>query len=209
MIEIIGSLCPWEGYFISNLLLLLGCLPVSQLKSLHNFQSSSSLKDGKPISFPSSPMKIPTLLIRSSTLKFSFVVVLCLVTQSCLMFCDLMDCSPPGSSVHGDSPGKNIGEGFHALLQGIFPTQGSSPDLPNCKQILYHLSHRGSPRLLEWVTYLFSRVFSQPRNWTRVSYIGGRFLTSWVIREALESTVELSSKGVLVSGVTSSRFDGS
>ena len=37
-----------------------------------------------------------------------------------------MDCSLPGSSVHGDSPGKNTGLGCHALLQGIFPTQGSS-----------------------------------------------------------------------------------
>ena len=35
-----------------------------------------------------------------------------------------MDCSPPGSSVHGDSPGKNTELGGHALLQGIFPTQG-------------------------------------------------------------------------------------
>ena len=42
--------------------------------------------------------------------------VLCLVTQSCLTLCDLMDCSPPGSSVHGDSPGKNTGVGCHALL---------------------------------------------------------------------------------------------
>ena len=38
--------------------------------------------------------------------------------------CDPMDCSPPGSSVHGDSPDKNTGVGYHALLQGIFPTQG-------------------------------------------------------------------------------------
>ena len=38
-----------------------------------------------------------------------------------------MDCSPPGSSVHGDSPGKNTGVGCHALLQGIFPIQGSNP----------------------------------------------------------------------------------
>ena len=38
-----------------------------------------------------------------------------------------MDCSPPGSSVHGDSAGKNTGVGCHALLQGIFPTQGSNP----------------------------------------------------------------------------------
>ena len=36
-----------------------------------------------------------------------------------------MDCSPPGSSAHGDSPGKNIGVGCHALLQGIVPTQES------------------------------------------------------------------------------------
>ena len=37
-----------------------------------------------------------------------------------------MDCSPPGSSVHGDSPGKNTGVGCHVLLQGIFPTQGAT-----------------------------------------------------------------------------------
>ena len=41
-----------------------------------------------------------------------------LVTQSCLTLCNPMDCSPPGSSVHGDSPGKNTGVGCHALLQG-------------------------------------------------------------------------------------------
>ena len=41
-------------------------------------------------------------------------------------FCDPMNCSPSGSSVHGDSPGKNTGVGCHALLQGIFPTQGSN-----------------------------------------------------------------------------------
>ena len=47
--------------------------------------------------------------------------------QSCLTRCDSMDCSLPGSSVHGDSPGKNTGVGCHALLQGIFLTQGSNP----------------------------------------------------------------------------------
>ena len=40
-----------------------------------------------------------------------------------------------GLFVYGDSPGKNTGVGCHALLQGIFPTQESSPGLPNCKQI--------------------------------------------------------------------------
>ena len=47
----------------------------------------------------------------------------CLVAQSYPILCDPMDCSPPGTSAHGDSPGKNTGEGCHVLLQGIFPTQ--------------------------------------------------------------------------------------
>ena len=46
--------------------------------------------------------------------------VQCLVAQSCLTLCNPMDRSPPGSSVDGDSPGKNTGVGCHALLQGIF-----------------------------------------------------------------------------------------
>ena len=71
--------------------------------------------------------------------------LLCLVAQLWLTLCDSMDYSQPGSSVHGDSPGKNTGVGFHALLQGIFPIQGLNPGLPHCRQILYHLGHQGSP----------------------------------------------------------------
>ena len=41
--------------------------------------------------------------------------------------------------------------GCHGLLQGIFPTQGSNSALPHHRQILYWLSHQGSPRILEWV----------------------------------------------------------
>ena len=77
--------------------------------------------------------------------------VLCLVTQSCPTLCEPIDCSPPDSSVHGDSSGKNTGVGCHALLQGIFSTQGSNPGLPHCRRILYHLTHQGSPRILQWV----------------------------------------------------------
>ena len=73
--------------------------------------------------------------------------VLCLVAQSCPTLCNPRDCSPPGSSVHGDSACKNTGVGCHALLQGIFLTQGSNPGLPHCRQIPYHLSHQGSPLL--------------------------------------------------------------
>ena len=61
--------------------------------------------------------------------------VLCLLTQSCPALCDPMDCSLPGSSVHGDSLGKNTGVGCHVFLQGIFPTQGSNPGLLHCRQI--------------------------------------------------------------------------
>ena len=71
--------------------------------------------------------------------------LMCLVAQSYLTLCNPMDCSQPGFSVHGDSPGKNTGEGFHALLQGIFPTQGSNPGPLCCMWIIYHLSHQGSP----------------------------------------------------------------
>ena len=78
--------------------------------------------------------------------------VLCLVIQSCptvscLTFCDPMDCSPPGSSVHG-------------ILSWT--------------------------RILEWVVMPSSRVSSQPRDWTQVSNIVGRFFTIWATREAQE-----------------------
>ena len=82
--------------------------------------------------------------------------VLCVVTQSCPTLCDLTDCSPSGSSVHGGSPGKKTGVACHSLLQGIFPIQGSNSGLQRCRWILYHLNQQGSPRILEWVAYPFS-----------------------------------------------------
>ena len=83
-------------------------------------------------------------------------MMMCSVAQLCLTLCDPMDCSPPGSSVHGDSLGKNTRVGCHALLQGIFTIQGLNPGLPHCRQILYHLNHQGCPRILEWVAYPIS-----------------------------------------------------
>jgi len=56
-----------------------------------------------------------------------------------------------------NSPGEKTGVGSLSLLQGIFPTQGSNPGLPYCRCILYQLSHKGSPRILEWVAFAFSR----------------------------------------------------
>ena len=86
--------------------------------------------------------------------------------------------SPHGLYSPWNSLGQNTGVGSLSLLQGIFATQGLNPGLPHCRQILYHLSHKGSPRILEWVAYPFSSRSSQPRNWTRISYITGRFFTN-------------------------------
>ena len=83
-----------------------------------------------------------------------------------------------------NTPGRNTGVGSLSLLQGIFPIQGLNPGLLHCKWILYQLSHKGSPRILQWVAYPFSSGSSWPRNWTRVSCIAGGFFTNWAIREA-------------------------
>ena len=76
---------------------------------------------------------------------------------------------PHGLYSPWNSLGQNTGVGSLSLLQGIFPTQGSNPGLLHCRQILYQLSHKGSPRILEWVAHPFSIRFSRPRNWTGVS----------------------------------------
>ena len=62
--------------------------------------------------------------------------MLFLVAQSCPTLCDPMDCSLTGSSVRGDSSGQNTGVGCHALLQGIFPTQGLDPGPPHARRFL-------------------------------------------------------------------------
>ena len=102
------------------------------------------------------------------------------VTQLCPTLCDPMDCP-------WNFPGQNTGVGSLSLLQGIFPTQGLNPGLPHCRWILYQLSHKGSPRTLEWVAYPFSKGSSRPRNWTGVYCIAGGFFISWAIREAYKS----------------------
>ena len=65
------------------------------------------------------------------------------VAQSCLTICNSLS--------------QTTGVGSLSLLQGISPIQGSNPGLPHCGQILYQLNHKGSPRILEWLAYLFSR----------------------------------------------------
>ena len=90
---------------------------------------------------------------------------------------------PHGLYSSWNSPGQNTGVGSLFLLQGIFPTQRSNPSLPHCIQILYHLSYKGSPRILEWAAHPFSSTSSWPRDRTQVPHTAGRFFTNWATRE--------------------------
>ena len=84
------------------------------------------------------------------------------VCESCSVVSNSL--RPHGQYSPWNSPSQNTGVGSLSLLQGIFPPQGSNPGLLPCRQILYQLSHKGSPRILEWVAYPFSRGSSRPRN---------------------------------------------
>ena len=116
---------------------------------------------------------------------------------------------PHGLYSPWNSSGQNTGVGSLSLLQGIFPTQGLNPGLPHCRQILYQLSHKGSPRTLEWVAYPFSRGSSRPRNQTGVSCIAGGFFSNWAIREAWGRNGEyLRARSSGVMGITSAVLNG-
>ena len=87
-------------------------------------------------------------------------------------------CDPHGLYSPWNSPGQNTAVGSLSLLLRIFPIQGSNPGLPRCRRILYQLSHKGSPRILEWVAYPFSSRSSRRRNQTGVSCVAGGFFTN-------------------------------
>ena len=108
------------------------------------------------------PLSMPFFLLRLTDCPLLYVSYLMKhtlsfesdVTQSCPTLCDPMDCSLPGSSVHG-----------------IFQA-----------------------KILEWVSISFSREFSWPRDWTRVSCIVGRRFTVWATREAPTPTLSFRSQ---------------
>ena len=82
-----------------------------------------------------------------------------------------MECSLPGSSVHGILQARNTGVGSRSLLQRIFPTQGSNPGPPSCRWILFYcLSHQGSPHKCLGLTYTYysekaMAPYSSPLAW--------------------------------------------
>ena len=95
----------------------------------------------------SSPALAGGFFTSSTTWEAPSLRVKVKVAQSCPTL------QPHGLYSPWNSPGQNTGVGSLSLLQGIFPTQGSNLGLPPWL-ILYQLSHKGSPRILEWVAYL-------------------------------------------------------
>ena len=98
-----------------------------------------------------------------------------------------------------NSPGQNTGASSLSLLQGIFPTQESNWGLPHCRQILYQLSHKGSPRILEWVDFPFSRGASWPRNQTAVSCISGGFILCQIVDKLSNYSIKNQEKLLTIS----------
>ena len=115
----------------------------------------------------------PTYLLSQSFVYFSWNVK----SESCSVVSDSW-------WFHGILQARKLEWVAFLFSRGIFPTQGSNPGLQHCRQIFYQLSHKESPRILDWVVYPFCRGSSRPRNWTGVSCIAGRFFTSWATREA-------------------------
>ena len=104
---------------------------------------------------------------------------------------------PHGPYGSWNSPGQDTGVGSHFLLQGIFPTKVSNPSLLHCRQILYQLSHEGSPKILERVAYTFSNRSSWLWNQTGVSCIAGGFFTNWAMREVVSENHSWGSRELL------------
>ena len=100
------------------------------------------------------------------------------VAQSCPTLLRLTPYSP------WNSQGQNTGVGSLSLLQGISQPRDRTQVSCIAGRFFYQLSHKGSPRILEWVAYPFSSRSSQLRNLIRVSCIADGFLTNWAMREA-------------------------
>ena len=134
-------------------------------------------------------------LIRSHLFIFAFSSftskVKMKVAQMCPTLCDPRDCSPPGSSVHLIFQVRILEWVAIPFSMGYSQTRNQTQVSHHCRQILYHMSHQGSPKILEWVACLFSSGSSWPRNWTRVSCIAGEYFTSWAIREALGNRLKI------------------
>ena len=113
--------------------------------------------------------------------------VLCLVAQSFLSLCEPVGCSLQAPLSTGILQEGILEWAATPSSRGSFQPINWNLGFLHCRWILYHLSHQGSPKILERVAYPFSRGSSWPSNQTGVSCMAGRFFTSWAPREAHES----------------------
>ena len=129
---------------------------------MHESEDSILLRDANSLQtdlqIQCNPMKVTVgslflKLILKSILKCEQPIIVKSESESRSMSNSLR---PHGLYSPWNSPGQNTGVGSPSFLQGIFPTQGSNPGLLHCRKILYQLSHKGTPRILEWVAYPFS-----------------------------------------------------
>ena len=105
-------------------------------------------------------------------------------SESCSVVSDSL--RPHGLYSPWNSPGQNTGVGSLSLLQGIFPTQGLNPSLPHSRQILYQLSHKGSPiyakLFLKWGISVKPFVYTARTTWTvkvrKEKFFNNLFLSS-------------------------------
>ena len=119
-----------------------------------------------------------------------------LVAQSCLFLCNPMDRSPPVSSVHGDSPGRNTGEGCHAIFQGIFPTQAGIKSQSPALQVvslpaelsgkpLYKLRSQYMLVVCHYILFIPALIFIYIYIFLKTIYIGFHKMTAVFLTDSM------------------------
>ena len=119
------------------------------------------------------------VFIHKPALVLRVCVCVFLVTQSCWTLCDPKDCSPPGSSVHGILQAR-IMDGMACPPPRDLPNPGTEPRSPALQADSLPSEPPEKP-----MNTVMGSLSSQPRNWTGISCIAGRFFTNWATREAL------------------------
>ena len=163
------------------LILLLGCMQKECLSYIKLTPKSTEIarffraneRNTKETKYHALFRTVTKKALSHSSMSSVFFSFLC---PQCMLSLSVMSASLRPHGLY--SPGQNTGVGSLSLLQQIFPARGSNPGLLHCRWILYQLNHKGSPRILEWVAYPFSRGSSPPRDQTWVACIAGEFFAS-------------------------------
>ena len=148
--------------------------------------SSRDLPDPgiKPASLAPPTLQVNSLLLHHlGSPRIHWKKVKVKVAQSCLTLCDPQVLYSPRNS-----PGQSTGVGSLSFLQGIFPTQGSNPGLPHCRQILYQLSHKGAQEYWGGSLSLLQRSFLTQESNCNAS----GFFINWATMDECKSIVRHS-----------------